>query len=67
MANLCSLKMSGFQAPLSGWFWAPPDSQARLFHAAPGFGVGVVGSQDRVPARSSARGRAIPTGYKGLV
>jgi len=26
MADLGPLKMVGFQAPLSGWFWAPPDN-----------------------------------------
>jgi len=26
MADLGPLKMAGFQAPLSGWFWAPPDT-----------------------------------------
>jgi hypothetical protein len=26
MANSCPLKMAGFQAPISGWFWAPHDN-----------------------------------------
>ena len=27
MANSCPLKMAGFQAPISGWVWAPLDSR----------------------------------------
>jgi hypothetical protein len=26
MANSCPLKMAGFQAPITGWVWAPPDT-----------------------------------------
>jgi hypothetical protein len=27
MANSRPLKMAGFQAPMTGWFWAPADNE----------------------------------------